>query len=312
MIRRGFTLLEIMVSLLIFSVVSLALIGVLSAAVKLFRAGESSRAANDETIAALAQLDDDLKRIVPAADGGFLYTKTKATNGHSAGNMVLAFKIRNPDGGTIDEKGVKARLVVVWWVGDDGTLNRRSDTAADSDANTATVSELDVAKAIYGNPQPIANGCLYFGLDLSEDLTPRPDLAWSTHVPLSTVTYSTEPIIAGSTPDPFPAALRVTLTLTGGSRNVVHGRVIRDEGGDLRITGVGQVPIAPGSMARIGDPTNPANTDVEWITYTGFQGSLLTCSAGRAQRRTANLGGGVTGFDVFFAPSYSIVRTLPR
>ena len=307
MIRRGFTLLEIMVSLMIFSVVSLALIGVLNAAVKLFRAGESARAANDETIATLAQLDDDLKRMVPAVDNGFLFTKTKSNNGHAAGNMVLAFKIRNPEGGTISETGIGARLIVVWWVDDQGYLNRKSDFAADSGNSQTT--ELLVTTSIYGSTQHVANGCLYFGVDLSTDTTPRTDLAWNPNIPAAGTTFCTEPQNPGAIPDPFPTAIRITAVLTGGSRNVITGRAVRAENGsDIRITGVGQVPVTTGAMARVGDSQS---SDVEWVTYTSFAHGVLACSAGRAQRRTTQIGA-VAGLDVTFAPSYSLVRTLPR
>ena len=306
MIRRGFTLMEIMVSLLIFSVVSLALIGVLSAAVKLFRAGEAGRAASDETIATLAQLDDDLKRMVPAADGGYLYTKTYDTNGRIAGNMVLAFKIRNPDGGSITETGSGARQIVVWWVDDEGRLCRKTATAADTP--TIPNAEFAVASSIYGSPQPVANGCLYFGVDLSTDAAPRQDFSWAPNTPSTGTVFSTE-LTPRLNPDPFPTAIRITTVLTGGSRNITRGIAVRSENtDDVRITGVGQVPLALGSMARIGDPKY---SDVEWVSYTNFTRGILACSAGREQRRTSKVSS-VSGLDVTFAPSYTLVRTLPR
>ena len=306
MIRRGFTLMEIMVSLLIFSVVSLALIGVLSAAVKLFRAGEAARAASDETIATLAQLDDDLKRMVPAADNGFLYTKTKNTNGHAAGNMVLAFKIRNPDSSTITDTGVGARLIVVWWVDDLGHLCRKSDKAADSGGSQTT--EFGVTAAIYGTTQPVANGCLYFAVNLSTDVTPRSTLDWDPSYPAAGDIFSTEPLAPGATPNPFPTAIRITTVLTGGSRNFIRGRCVRDDANGIRVTGVGQVPVGAGVMARLGDP---ANEDVEWTKYSSFKGGVLNCSAtDRGQRRTTQKV--ANGKEVTFAPSYTLVRTLPR
>jgi prepilin-type N-terminal cleavage/methylation domain-containing protein len=301
--RRAFTLMEILVSVMIFSVVSLALIGVLRTAVMLFRSGETGRAANDETLAALAQLDDDLKRMVPAADGGFLYTTTKYYQG---GNMVLAFKIRNPVGGNIGENGLGARLIVAWWVDNDGHLNRNSANAADSQPTLLTESQ--VAENVYkGTAKHVANGCLYFGIDLSTDADPRSDTEWSNHIPASGVDYSTE------STDPFPTAIRITAVLTGGSRNVTTGRVVRAENiYDLRITGVGQIPVHAGAMARLGNPGNPSNTDVEWLTYTSFSRGILACGAsGRAQRRTDQISN-VEGLEITFAPSYSLVRTLPR
>ena len=306
MIRRGFTLMEIMVSLLIFSVVSLALIGVLSAAVKLFRAGEAGRAASDETIATLAQLDDDLKRMVPAADNGYLFTKTKQTNGHDAGNMVLAFKIRNPDGGLISETGSGARLIVVWWVDDEGHLCRKTATAADKP--NIVDAEFSVASSIYGSSQPVANGCLYFGVDLSTDAAPRQDFAWTPNTPSINTLYSTE-LTTRPAPDPFPTAIRITTVLTGGSRNYIRGRCVRDDATGIRVTGVGQVPVGAGVMARLGDPTTE---NVEWTRYSTFKGGVLACDpTDRGQRRTSKIDD-VTGKEVTFAPSYTLVRTLPR
>lgn len=319
MIRRGFTLMEIMVSLLIFSVVSLALIGVLSAAVKLFRAGEAGRAASDETIATLAQLDDDLKRMVPAADNGYLFTKTKGTkdinfttNGiiNSTGNMVLAFKIRNPDGGTISKEGIGARLIVVWWVDDQGRLCRKSANAADSGGNVSgnPPTEYGVTEEIYGTAQPVANGCLYFGVDLSTDAVPRTTLDWGPSNPGVGVTFSTEPLSPGAIPDPFPTAIRITTVLTGGSRNFSRGRAVKDDTNGIRVTGVGQVPVGAGVMARLG---NPATENVEWVRYSSFKGGVLNCTGtDRAQRRTTLMD--ATGKEVTFAPSYTLVRTLPR
>jgi prepilin-type N-terminal cleavage/methylation domain-containing protein len=308
MMRRAFTLMEILVSVMIFSVVSLALIGVLRTAVLLFRSGETGRAANDETLAALAQLDDDLKRMVPAADGGFLYTTTKDYQG---GNMVLAFKIRNPVGGNIGENGLGARLIVAWWVDNDGHLNRNSANAADSQPTLLTESE--VAENVYkGTAKHVANGCLYFGVDLSTDDHPRSGLEWSTPLPAGRDVFSTESdasVTPPRPPDIFPTALRITAVLTGGSRNVTTGRVVRAENGDdLRITGVGQIPVHAGAMARLG---NPSNTDVEWLTYTSFSRGILACASGRKQRRTDQISN-VEGLEITFAPSYSLVRTLPR
>ena len=69
--RSGFTLVEILISIMIFVVVSGAMIGILLIGTDLFRRGEFSRAANDETVAVVGTIEDDLKHMVPAADGGW-------------------------------------------------------------------------------------------------------------------------------------------------------------------------------------------------------------------------------------------------
>ncbi len=53
----GFTLVEILVSILIFVVAGSVMIGVLLGATELFRGGESARLANDEAVAVLGALD---------------------------------------------------------------------------------------------------------------------------------------------------------------------------------------------------------------------------------------------------------------
>ena len=60
--RRGFTLAEVLVALMIFSIVSLAMVGSLMIGTRLFRDGEMRRATNDEAMAVLALLNQDIER----------------------------------------------------------------------------------------------------------------------------------------------------------------------------------------------------------------------------------------------------------
>ncbi len=326
MIRRaGFTLLEILISIMIFMVISIAMVGVLSTATKLFRGGESARAANDEAIAVISMIDADLRRMVPAADGGFLYTKVLGAD--KAGNlitdptqlggcMVLAFKIRNPDPSAITETGKGSRLIVVYWVDSTGDLNRRTETAADSDGDEATISEYTVVKTLFGNPNPIARGCLYFGVDLSPDAAARTTLDWSDALPLpigtaDQVVYTTEKT-ATLAMDPFPGAIRLTLAITGGSRNAVSGAFIEDSAAGIRVAGVSQVATANGAMARIGD-IGKAGEAVEWVEYDSFKNGVLSYQGGRPQpRRRTETQTHVRPARVYFCPTYTLVRTFPR
>ena len=57
MIRRGFTLIEIMVSILIFTVVALAMMTIMLMASNIYRSGEAGRSANDEAVAVMAALE---------------------------------------------------------------------------------------------------------------------------------------------------------------------------------------------------------------------------------------------------------------
>jgi hypothetical protein len=99
----AFTLVEILVSIMIFSIVSVAMVGILLTSTNVFRAGEYGRASTDEAVASLGVLDEDLKRMVPARDGGFFYTILHAQNPYLAtptlppnGNCAVAFIITQP------------------------------------------------------------------------------------------------------------------------------------------------------------------------------------------------------------------------
>lgn len=329
--RVGFTLLEVMVSIMIFSVMAIAMVGVFSAATSLFRAGESARAATDEATAVLAMLDDDLKRMVPPQDGGFFFTKVNmpvpdpvVTNpvafvAEPGGNMVLSFKIRNPDPSAISETGVGARLIVLYWVEEEtlgsGTwaLHRATATAADSDGNIATTSELAVMSSIYRSADSVvARGCLYLGVDLSTPTSVRTGMDWSACEPLSNAGVyrycsegnSTYPAL------PFPDAFRISLSINGGNRFGAKGTMISDDASGIRVAGVKQVPIFGSAVARIGDPgTGP----VEWVGYDSFAKGKLTSVApnNRGLRRTSQTTH-QRGDPVYFCPTFTLVRSLPR
>lgn len=318
--RHGFTLIEVMVSILIFSVMSIAMIGVFSAATSIFRAGESARAATDEATAVLAMLDDDLKRMVPPQDGGFFYTKTHMPNTATpGGNMVLAFKIRNPDAGAVSETGKDARLIVLYWVDVDAAdpeksdLHRATATAADSDNNTATTSELAVVSALYGSASAtdsvVAKGCLYFGIDVSTPSAIRADLTWAACEPTGAARYCTE--VSGGTPaQPYPDAFRISLSITGGNRFGAKGTLISDDGSVVRVAGVRQVPIMGEALARI---DTPESGKAEWVRYDSFTKGMMTYSGpnGRGLRRTTT-GVHTRGVPVYFCPTFTLVRSLPR
>ncbi len=110
--RRGFTLIEIMVSLMIFVVVSGAMVSILMISTELFRRGEFSRSANDETIAVLGAVSDDLNHLVPETGDGWFYAGIPS----ASGNTLVAFTTagQNPDG--IGARGQNARSVVGTWV----------------------------------------------------------------------------------------------------------------------------------------------------------------------------------------------------
>jgi prepilin-type N-terminal cleavage/methylation domain-containing protein len=114
--RSGFTLVEILISIMIFVVVSGAMIGILLIGTDLFRRGEFSRAANDETVAVVGTIEDDLKHMVPAADGGWCYAEvvTGAGTGWANGDCIIAFLVTNPDPSMIQHDGSYSRLKVAY------------------------------------------------------------------------------------------------------------------------------------------------------------------------------------------------------
>ena len=331
--RRGFTLMEVLVSVMIFSVVSIALISVLVGAVRIFRSGESARAAQDDAMTVIAQLDEDLNRMVPPGDGGFLYLREGQFSGGAFAtdplcNMILAFKIRNPDqlavsrqvtaiAGSADSDAVGAHLIVCWFV-KDGWLNRTTVMAADSDGDNSTTSELDkTAAALAITTGHVSMNCLYFGADASLDqplaggtVSIRQSLEWTGCLPLNDDKFCTEPD-AGGVFQPFPRALRISLTLTGGSRHLTQGNVVGSNGsGGIRTSGIAQFPVGTGGIARL---LTSGSDAAEWIHFDLAANGVLTLAGGRPAsiRRSTQLAAG-PGMAIQLAPTYCVTRTLPR
>lgn len=111
-IRFGFTLVEIMVSLMIFVVVSGAMVGIMLMSSELFRRGEFSRSANDEVVAVLGAVSDDLNHLVPETGDGWFFAGIPSRSG----NTLVAFTTagQNPDG--IGARGQNSRSLVGMWV----------------------------------------------------------------------------------------------------------------------------------------------------------------------------------------------------
>ena len=110
--RHGFTLIEIMVSLMIFVVVSGAMVSILMISSDLFRRGEFSRSANDETIAVLGAVSDDLNHMVPENSDGWFFAGIPRPSGNTLVSFTTAGQ--NPDG--IGARGQNARSLVGLWV----------------------------------------------------------------------------------------------------------------------------------------------------------------------------------------------------
>jgi prepilin-type N-terminal cleavage/methylation domain-containing protein len=309
--RRGFTLIEIMVSIMIFLVVGGAMLGILLLASNLYRQGEAARSANDEAVAVLADLDADLARAIPPGDGGILYADVH----DASGNTLLAFTTAARDTTTMDHSGLGARTIVVWWV--DGKNNLRRAERAEPPDNDPAIDEdmnemIDMISGATALTWPIiTTGCLHFGVSLSLDGDPRTSTRdWSSR---SSSEYPTAAASYYHGTDPYPRSLLATVALTGGGRFATTGFVVSDDGASIRIAGIKGLPTLPGSMVRIED---------EWIGYNGYANGTLSCPTvpaqplvGRGQRRStvaAHPGAGPARATVVLAQTYSLVRDLAQ
>lgn len=335
MIRRGFTLIEIMVSIMIFTVVALAMMTIMLMASEIYRSGEAGRSANDETVAVMAALDEDLARIVPAADGGWFYASMDGDDDGAAdsdGDTLIAFKIARRDRSQIDRNGVGDRAIVAWWVRHEVMANNvtqsvlyRGEAPADLlDDDPATDQDLDTFDRIMTTTAlraQVTTGCLHFGAYLAADAGGR-DLGseWLDEATGGqTLPNHGEPTLnTTGQPLTFPAAVRITAVLSGGGRFAPRGRLIgplTTGATSFRIAGIPGLATRPGSMLRITDPVDPKVG--EWIGYDGYSGGLVTCTnptdplVGRGRRRSLP-GAFPTQSEVRIGQSFSLVRTLPH
>jgi hypothetical protein len=146
--RKGFTLVEIMVSLMIFIVVSGAMVGIMLMSSELFRRGEFSRSANDEVVAVLGAVSDDLNHLVPETGDGWFFAGVPS----ASGNTLVAFTTagQNPDG--IGARGQNARSLVCLWVEEpgDGEPRLRRVVVDDSRDINDFVSSLVITSGVGG------------------------------------------------------------------------------------------------------------------------------------------------------------------
>jgi type II secretory pathway component PulJ len=331
--RSAFTLIEILVSITIFMVVSVAMVTVLFLSSELFRQGEFSRSASDESITVLGTIENDLKRMLPPADGGFFYTEVMA---NGTGNCLIAFSIRRE----ITSVGDAHQQLVVYWVDSAENLRRRAyDLKGNTDDNDPTVPSPGMlpngvkpqARVLNeGNNTPsdgvvLTTGCLYLGAWLSNQFDynfNRPvhaDFApdWENvgingyvNLPPTGTPFDTDPT-NGNPADAFPSALRISITLTGGGRFGPKGTLVTDmtdtTPAQFSIVGVKAIPTVPGSCLKIGN---------EWIAYSGVNKGLITCDTnrpndGRGFRRSTPAAHARPA-EVRFGRTYNLVRTLSR
>ena len=313
--QRGFTLVEMLVSILLFSVVSLAMVTILATATKLFRMGEAGRAASDEAMAVITALDDDLSRAVPGEAGGFWFCEVfdPVQTRDPAGNMVIAFVVRNPDPTAIKEDGKMARQLVTWWIENGNILHRLVEDdpgtnrfAKVQDIFTASVPSNAPPNStvfVYKDPTSIfATGCLHVSVEVASSQ------------PITNGQWCTESL-GRPTADLYPTYARVTLVFAGGNKDAIRGTVIRDDvSNGILVSGISALPGGDGAMVRIGDPTQGKNK-VEWVRYDTFAKGRLKLSGGAPEggrRWTTNASASARnpGVPVVAGQTYSLTRVL--
>ncbi|TVR42335.1 MAG: hypothetical protein EA402_11900 [Planctomycetota bacterium] len=285
--EQAFTLVEIMVSIAIFMVVSVAMIGIFSTSVELYRAGEESRSATDEVMAVINRFDADLARIIPAANGGRIYTRAGRILPDPNNEQVFHYEVQGFDTVgflTQSRESPQQRDFIVWTSVGSGpmrTLMRRvfrNVSDADlynerhyfSDPRPHEEWRDGQGATVEVQTQPIARGLLHWGVWLSgTDEHPISDLEWDPYWlradPL--MVLSADNVVSGRTyhnlvaqshlqPNrSYPRMLRMTMIFSS-DRYRPHSlrleRPVSETDQILPVMGSGAVPNTPGTVLRIG------------------------------------------------------------
>lgn len=315
--RQAFTLIEILVSLMIFTVVSGAMLSMLFMATDLYRRTEAGRAATDEAVTVLASLDADLQRMTPRRDDGWITAEVLGDNGR----MAVAWLARHEDPARrrVDSgRIVDDRQIVVWWLDGNDNLKRATLEEPAPVAGTTVAERCSQALVAFGlaGGSIVTHDCLHFSAMLSLPGDPR-DAAghWMRTIGGNTL----EPRDDGggtllydtSLGVEFPESVCFRLGLTGGTRFASKGFLIDVSGDRMRYANVKTVPSLPGSLARIGR--------TEWVGYRLVAPGILDVASdasdprlGRA--RLNSLSPGTEhgrGAAVEFAQFHTLVRGLP-
>ena len=278
------TLVEIMVSIGIFLVISTAMLGVMTAATSLYQQGERSRAANDEVMAVLNILDRDLTRALSSEQDGQFWAwcvdpndTTLKGNAEPDGDCIVAWTIE-------DGVSTTGYSMVAWGVegqGPTARLRRYVYLGVDLNDWETYPDDDDLRNFQGGNTnQFLVQGVLHFGawlLSTSRNaaepkVKPRDDYWIEVTDIRDGFPEHTEPrrgLAPYSTFDGhrYPLAIRITLMIKGRAETVHDGRVRSDDGEQaLRTRGLKNVPSLRGTLARIGD---------ELVGFNGLAGDRL-------------------------------------
>ena len=350
--RRGFTLTEVLVALMIFSIVSTAMVGTLLLGTRLFREGEMGRAANDEAMSVLAVLDRDLEAAVPYAQYGDFYAVIPDTE-HP--DCVVGWTITNPDPETAHNEPTR---FVLWGRDRNGVLRR---TLLDSIAVLDGGGNATAADDNLRNNDPrdrLANGtvitdrCRFFGAWLGATgaasafpeevrVIPEENTWWQRmwkadgsgpatatppirDTPALDGIYATDRVPSGQL-GLYPGALRVMLLLEGRGGTAKDGILLEDNTDSLRIAGIQGLSTAPGSVILVEYPGSGGTYDpVEIVGYRSYAGGYLEVNQnatdgplgsggkGRGVFRSITPGTHPRGRRVTACRTFSLVRALPR
>ena len=319
--RRGFTLVEILVATSIFAVVSVAMIGIYATATDLVRLGESRRAAADEAAATLSMFDEDLRRIVPPEAGGFFFAAvplhapgpTQEITWDPGGSMAIAFVISDPTGFT--DRTAQPQLLVLWMVDKQDRLWRRVGNApavGQQIGASITTPRFNLVTTWFNEIaqptppagwQPVAEGCQLLAIDL------RPAGA-TAPVPAAGQLYLTEPRTATTTSDAFPDTVTLTVAFGGPAAHAPKGRIASANGDNFRVSGI--KGITTDTWLRIKTPDTPER--IEWFQAGLAGGGLLSRPSSPGPFGTFRTTPGTLkkGAEVLAPSIYSLTRSVGR
>ena len=349
--RRGLTLIEVLVALMIFMFISTALVGSLLMATRLFREGEMARATNDEAMSIIALVNADIENAVSGAQGGdFLAMVVRG-----GADCVVGWSIRNSD--PLTAHGEPLRFVL-WGRDSNGTLRRWEAPSLqqirDDHGTSLNNGSWDPRAVLLANGQVVTNNCRFFSVWCAGTRQAGSADRFSLVVPTSsdwseldsadnTLTGSAEPVVGQppygtahvGTQFAYPSTLRFLFLMDGKGgmtkRGIVTGNYANNATA-IRVAGLQGIPTAVGSVLlveRVDAAGNvlldgSGNLLQEIIGYHGLLGGELVVNTDPSHGPldpATGLGRGVhrtqamplqRGDRVSSCRAFTLVRVLPR